>query len=126
MPGIRTQENELAGSVASPHPRATRSCLMKNRKNPDLPPRLKARHLPLHPATIEKTFTDSVMDLQEVIVLDGIDILPNNSGFRVRCHDLREPLPEIVIQDRGDTFRDKDRIGRDACKESRSRPQEDH
>ena len=37
-------------------------------------------NLALHPFTIEKTFTDCVMDLKQVIVLDGIDILPNNSG----------------------------------------------
>ena len=82
---------------------------MKNSKNPDLPPRLKARHLALHSATIEKTFTDAVMDLKEVVVMDGIDILPDNSGFRIRCHDLYGPLPEIVVKDSGDTFLDKDR-----------------
>jgi hypothetical protein len=92
------------------------SYLMKNRKNHDLPPRITARYLVLYPATIEKTFTDSVMDLQEVIVLDGIDILPDSTGFRVRCHDLHGPLPEIVVRDSGDTFQDKDRLGREACK----------
>jgi hypothetical protein len=77
---------------------------------------LKARHLPLHPATIEKTFTDAVMDLQEVILLDGIDILPDNSVFRIRCHDTHGPLPEIVVKDSGDTFQDKDRLSTQACK----------
>jgi len=47
-----------------------------------------------------------VMDLEEVIVLDGIDILPDNSGFRVRCHDPHGPLPSIVTKDSGDTFLD--------------------
>ena len=89
---------------------------MKNRKNPDLPPRIRARHLRLRSETIEKTFTDAVMDLQEVIILDGIDILPDHGGFRVRSHDLHGQLPEIVIQDSGDTFRDKDHLGREACK----------
>lgn len=37
---------------------APMSCPMKNRRNPDLPPRIKARHLALHPASIEQTFTD--------------------------------------------------------------------
>ena len=95
---------------------ARMSCHMKNRKDSDLPPRIKARHLALHPATIEKTFTDAVMDLKEVIVLDGIDILPDKSGFRVRCHDLHGLLPEIVVKDSGDTFQDKDRLGNQACK----------
>jgi hypothetical protein len=50
------------------------------------------------------------------IYLDGIDILPDRSGFRVRSHDLHGPLPEIVVQDRGDTFLDKDRLSNQACK----------
>ena len=89
---------------------------MEGMNDPDLPPRIRARYLALHPATIEKTFTDAVMDLKEVIVLDGIDILPDKSGFRVRCHDLHGPLPEIAIEDSGDTFQDKERLGNQACK----------
>jgi hypothetical protein len=37
------------------------------------PPRLRGRYLALRPATIEKVFTDCVMDLKAVIVLGGID-----------------------------------------------------
>lgn len=82
---------------------------MKSSEDADFPPRIKDRSLTLHPATIEKTFTDCVMDLKEVIVLDGIDILADSTGFRVRSHDLHSPLPEIVVKDSGDTFLDKDR-----------------
>ena len=89
---------------------------MINKTDSDLPPRRRARYLALHPVTIERTFTDCVMDLKEVIVLDGIDILPDSTGFRVRSHDLHGPLPEIVIQDSGDTFQDKANLGREACK----------
>lgn len=89
---------------------------VKNRKDPDLQPRIKATYLALRPETIEKTFTDAVMDLQEVIVLDGIDILPDNSGFRIRSHDHHGPLPEIVVKDSGDTFQDKDRLGNQVCR----------
>ncbi len=67
----------------------------------------KSSHLALCSGTIEKVFTDCVMDLKEVIVLDGIDILPR--GFRIRCHEPHGPLPEIVMEDSGDTFLDKDR-----------------
>ncbi len=70
--------------------------------------------LALRPGTIEKVFTDCIMDLKEVVVLDGIDILPD--GFRVRSHDLHGPLLEIVIENCGDTFLDKDRLGNAACK----------
>ncbi len=75
---------------------------------------LKPRPVALRPLTIEKVFTDCVMDLKEIVVLDGIDILPD--GFRVRGHDLHGPLPEIVIKNSSDTFVDKDRLGIAACR----------
>jgi hypothetical protein len=56
------------------------------------------------------------MDLKEAIVLDGIDTLPDNSGFRVRSHDFYGPLPEIMFKDSGDTFQDKDRLSNKVCK----------
>jgi hypothetical protein len=65
---------------------------------------------------IENVFIQAVIDLKEVIVLDGGDILPDNSGFRVYSHDLRGQLPEIVIQDSGNTFQDKENLAREACK----------
>jgi hypothetical protein len=70
--------------------------------------------LALHSVTIEKVFTDCVTDLQRIIVLDRIDILPD--GFRIHCHDLHGQLPEIVIENSGDTFRDKDRLANETCK----------
>ncbi len=57
----------------------------------------------------------AAIDLKSVIVLDGIDILPDNSGFQVRCHDLQGLLPEIVLLNSGDTFVDKDRLGNRVC-----------
>jgi hypothetical protein len=81
-----------------------------------MPPRIRVTHLALHPVTIEKTFADCILDLSEVIVLDGIDILPDKSRFRVRSHDLHGQLPEIVIQDSGDRLVDKDRLGSETCK----------
>jgi hypothetical protein len=47
------------------------------------------KNLMLHAITIERTFTDCIIDLKEVIVLDGIDIFPGQSGFRIRCHDTQ-------------------------------------
>ncbi len=49
-------------------------------------------------------------------MLDGINILNDNSGFRVRSHDLYGSLPDIVMEDSGDTIVDKDRISTAACK----------
>jgi len=78
--------------------------------------RSKPSYVALYPGTIEKTFTDAVIDLKGVIVLDGIDILPDESGFRVRSHDFHGQLPEIVIHDSGNTMEDKESLSREACK----------
>ena len=75
---------------------------------------IKPNYQVLRPGSIEKVFTDCVMDLRRIAVLDGIDILPN--GFRIHCHDLHGPLPEIVIKNSGDAFQDKDRLGKEVCK----------
>jgi hypothetical protein len=74
----------------------------------------KTSYLALPPGSIEKVFTDCVMDLKQIIVLDGIDIL--SDGFRVRSHDLHSQLPEIAMKNSGDTFQDKDRLGNEVCK----------
>ena len=68
----------------------------------------------LRASAIEKVFTDCAMDLKQILVLDGIDILPD--GFRIRCHDLHGQLPEIVMKNSSDTFQDKDRLGSESCK----------
>lgn len=68
----------------------------------------------LRPRTIEKVFTDCVMDLKQILVLDGIDILPN--GFRICSHDLHGPLPDITVKNSGDTFVDKDLLRNETCK----------
>jgi hypothetical protein len=85
---------------------------MANRYNPDRS--TIVNYSALRPATIEKVFPDCVMDLKQIIVLDSIDILPD--GFRIRCHDLHGQLPEIVMENSGDTFQDKDRLGNEVCK----------
>ena len=54
----------------------------------------------LHPITIERVFTNCVMDCRQIMVLDGIDIMTD--GFRIRRHDLYGPLPEIDIRDTED------------------------
>jgi hypothetical protein len=65
-------------------------------------------------AEIERTFVQTALDLHRILVLDGIDILPD--GFRVRSHDLYGQLPEIAIENSGNTFQDKEALGREACK----------
>ncbi len=63
---------------------------------------------------IEKIFIETVFDLKQILVLDGIDF--RDTGFCVRCHDLYGPLPEIVVADSGNTFRDKDWLSNEVCK----------
>jgi len=65
-------------------------------------------------SVIEKTFVQKVFDLKRIVVLDDVDI--DGTGFSIRCHDLHGPLPEIAIENSGDRFRDKDRLGNEVCK----------
>ena len=87
---------------------------MASNDNSERLTRTMPANLALRPGTIEKVFTDCVMDLKEILILDPIDILPD--GFRIRCHDLHGQLPEIVMKNSGDTFQDKDRLGDEVCR----------
>jgi hypothetical protein len=74
----------------------------------------KPSYLALRPRAIEKVFTECVIDLKRILVIDGIDIL--SDGFQIHSHDLHGTLPAILMKDSGDTFQDKDRLGIEACK----------
>ena len=87
---------------------------MASNDNSERLTRTMPANLALRLGTIEKVFTDCVMDLKEILVLDGIEIVPD--AFRIRCHDLHGQLPEIVMKNSGDTFQDKDRLGNEVCK----------
>ena len=76
--------------------------------NLEMPPTMEAK-LALRPVTIEKVFTDCEVDLQRIVVLDHIEILPD--GYTIHCHDLHGQLPELVMKNSGDTFKDKDQMG---------------
>ncbi len=65
---------------------------------------------------VERAFTQVVIDLKEILVLDGIDTLDTPPGFRIRCHDLYGPLPETVIVDSGDRYSSLDCVIREAAK----------
>ncbi len=57
---------------------------------------------------VERQFALSAVDLKEIVTLDGIDVLPDESWLRIRSHDLYGPLPEIIFPvdpaDRHTTF----------------------
>jgi hypothetical protein len=65
---------------------------------------------------VERAFMQVVIDLKEILVLDGIDVLDSPSGFRIRCHDLYGPLPDTVIEDTGDRYTVLDSVIREAAK----------
>jgi hypothetical protein len=56
------------------------SLRIKSRKDADSPPRIIAWYLALRPETVEKTFTYCVIDLKELIVLDGVDSLTTQAS----------------------------------------------
>ena len=47
---------------------------------------------PLRPEKIEKEFVQVAIDLKDVIVLDGVDLLHDQQRYRIRSHDLYGPL----------------------------------
>lgn len=66
---------------------------------------------------VEKQFFLPAGDLKEVVILDGLDLLPDESSLRIRGHDLHGPLPEIILpidfSGRYETF---ERLRREAVK----------
>ncbi len=83
---------------------------MRPKKEPE------ATLLPLKLRTpqIEEAFTQVVIGLKRILVLDGIDRF--DSVFRIRSHDLYGPLPEIIIKDTGDRYSVLDNIQRETAK----------
>jgi hypothetical protein len=83
--------------------------------SPSIPPKVSARCPPLCSVTIEMTFTDCVTDPKEVILLGGIDIPPDKTGFRVRSHEFHGPLLEVIVQvDAADRLGALGRLGSEA------------
>jgi hypothetical protein len=69
----------------------------------------------IHVEELEKAFTQTVIDLQRIIVLDEIQILPDDTGFRIRCHDRHGPLPELLIGQGENRIEVLDRVRNRAC-----------
>jgi len=70
----------------------------------------------LHLHEVEKTFMQVVLDLQVILVLDGIDQIPALPGFRIRSHDLYGPLPDAAVRDTGDRYPVLDRVVHETAK----------
>jgi hypothetical protein len=65
------------------------------------------------------SFPLSLAKLSDAMVATIFDVRTSSvSGFqvRIRCHDLHGTLPEIAIENSGDAFYDKDRLGNEVCK----------
>jgi hypothetical protein len=61
--------------------------------------------------------TFPAVELEEVIALDAIELLPEQSAIKIRSHDLHGPLPEIILNvDAADRLGTFDQLGRQAEK----------
>lgn len=68
-----------------------------------------SQHL-LSKSEVEDLFVGIAAALLVKIILDGIDELPEECGYRIRSHDLYGPLPDIEIEYKGDREQILDRI----------------
>jgi len=65
----------------------------------------------------ERQFAVPPLELKEIVTLDGIELLPEQSSIKILSHDLHGPLPEISIHvDAADRLGAFDRLGREAAK----------
>ncbi len=65
----------------------------------------------------ERQFVLPAVELKEIVALDSIELLPEESSIRVRSRDLHGPLPVVIVQvDAADRLGALDRIGREAVK----------
>ncbi len=79
---------------------------------PDLP-----RWFTLNRREFKRQFSLPAVELKEIVALDAIERLPEQSSVRVRNHDLHGPLPEMIIYfDPADRLGTLDRLGREATK----------
>jgi len=58
----------------------------------------------LRPLKIEEEFFKVILDLRQVVVLDGVDMFDDPPAFRIRSHDLYGLLPAIDIRDSEDRW----------------------
>jgi len=66
--------------------------------------------LRLQISDIKKEFVGFFNDLNEGAVLDCIDRLEDESGFRIRSHDALGVLPDIVVQETGNRYEERHRL----------------
>ena len=70
----------------------------------------------LHRHEIEQAFVQTNMDLDTIVILDGIDLFPGQSGFRIRSHDLHGLLPNLWIEEENDPHFALAQVRRAACR----------
>ncbi len=67
-------------------------------------------------AEIEQAFLQTNDDLHTIVVLDAIEELDGESGFRIRSHDLYGPLPHLSIEGQKDRHVVLKKVRRAACR----------
>lgn len=77
----------------------------------------QVRHWPrVQLSEVEEAFMRVVIDLKEILVLDGIDPEVSPAAFRIHCHDLYGALPDAVVVDTGDRYQVLDNVIRETGK----------
>jgi hypothetical protein len=46
---------------------------------------------------LERQFALPAVELKEIVALDALELLPEQSSIIVRSHDLYGPLPEVIV-----------------------------
>ena len=76
-----------------------------------------SRWFQLNAREFERQFALPAVQLKEVIALDDMELLPEQSSIRVSSHDLHGPLPQITFKvDPADWLGAFDLLGREAVK----------
>jgi len=76
-----------------------------------------SRWFHLNRREFERQFTLPAVELKEIIALDGLELLPEESSVRICSHDLHGPLPEIIVDlDITDRLGAFNRLGSEAVK----------
>jgi hypothetical protein len=66
--------------------------------------------LRLRTSEIQSEFVGFLKDLNEEIVLDSIERLEEESGFRIRSHNAHGVLPDIIVPETGNRYEVLDRL----------------
>ena len=80
-----------------------------------MPPKLEPILVAVCPVNLIPLGYRRNVDPKEILILDGIDQVPELPGFCIRRHDLYDPCPDTIIRDTADRHPVLDRIAVEAA-----------